>query len=73
MGKKRTYSELPEAEKKALEDKLAAIPKPKITVEIETGGFAPFVWLLSRFGLCRMKEKYQAAHPGYNVRYDYEV
>jgi hypothetical protein len=73
MGKKRTYSELTEAEKKALDDKLAAIPKPKITVEIETGVFAPFVWLLSRLGLCRMKEKYQAAHPEYNVRYDYEI
>ena len=73
MGNKRTYSELTEAEKKALDEKLAAIPKPKITVEIETGIFGPFVWLLSRLGLCRMKEKYQATHPEYNVRYDYEV
>jgi hypothetical protein len=72
-NKKRAYSELTEAEKEALDEKLAAIPKPKITVEIETGIFAPFVWLLSRLGLCRMKEKYQAAHPEYNVRYDYEV
>lgn len=73
MGKKRTYLELTEAEKKALGEKLAAIPRPRLTVEIETGVFAPFVWLLSRLGLCRMKEKYQAAHPKYNVRYDYEV
>lgn len=73
MGKKRTYSELTGTEKEALDKKLAAIPRPKLTVEIETGVFAPFVWLLSRLGLCRMKEKYQAAHPEYNVRYDYEV
>lgn len=71
MGKKRTYSELSEAEKKALDKKFP--PRPKLTVEIETGLFAPFVWLLSRLGLCRMKEKYQAAHPEYNVRYDFEV
>lgn len=73
MGKKRTYSELSEAEKKALDEKLAAIPRPKLTIEISTGVFAPIVWLLSRLGLCRMKEKYQAAHPEYNVRYDYEA
>ena len=73
MGKKRTCSELSEAEKKALDEKLAAIPRPKLVVEIETGIFAPLVRLLSRLGLCRMKEKYQAAHPEYNVRYDYEV
>lgn len=73
MGKKRAYSELGEAEKKALDEKLAAIPRPRITVEIETGVFAPLVWLLSRLGLCRMKEKYQAAHPEYAVRYDYEL
>ena len=73
MSKKRTYSELTDAEKKALGEKLTAIPRPKLTVEIETGVFAPVVWLLSRLGLCRMKEKYQAAHPEYNVRYDYEV
>ena len=47
MGKKRTYSELSEAEKKALDEKLAAIPRPKLVVEIETGIFAPFVRLLS--------------------------
>lgn len=71
MGKKRMYSELTEAEKKALDEKFPPIPRPKLT--IETGVFAPFVRLLSRLGLCRMKEKYQAAHPEYNVRYDYEV
>ena len=73
MGKKRMYSELTEAEKKALDEKFPPIPRPKLTIEIETGVFAPFVWLLSRLGLCRMKEKYQAAHPEYNVRYDYEA
>lgn len=73
MDKKRTYSELTGVKKEVLGEKRAAIPRPKLTVEIETGVFAPFVWLLSRLGLCRMKEKYQAAHPEYNVRYDFEA
>lgn len=55
-----------------LDEALAAIPVPKVRVEIETGIFAPFVKLLSRLGLCRTKERVQAENPNKEVFYDYE-
>jgi len=63
---------MPDEEKK-LDELLKAVPRPKITIEIETGIFWPFVWFFSKFGLCKMKEKCQAENPGYNVRYDFEA
>jgi len=60
-------------EEKKVDELLKAVPKPKITIEIETGIFGPFVWFLSKIGLCKMKEKCQAENPEYNVRYDFEA
>jgi hypothetical protein len=69
---KRGYGDLSPEEKRKLDEELAAIPIPKIRIEIETGIFAPFVKLFSRLGLCKMKERVQAENPDKEVFYDYE-
>lgn len=69
---KRSYSDLSDEERRKLDAELAAVPVPKIRIEIETGIFAPFVKLFSRLGLCKMKERVQAENPDKEVFYDYE-
>lgn len=69
---KRSYSDLSDEERRKLDEELAAIPVPKIRIEIETGIFAPLVKLFSWLGLCKMKERLQAENPDKEVFYDYE-
>ena len=69
---KRSYGDLSDEERRKLDEELAAIPVPKIRIEIETGIFAPFVKLFSWLGLCKMKERVQAENPDNEVFYDYE-
>lgn len=69
---KRSYGDLSPEEKRKLDAELAAVPVPKVRVEIETGIFAPLVKLFSRIGLCKMKERVQAENPDKEVFYDYE-
>lgn len=69
---KRSYGDLSPEEKRKLDAELAAVPVPKVRIEIETGIFAPLVKLFSRIGLCKMKERVQAENPDKEVFYDYE-
>lgn len=58
---------------KAILDSLKFPEPPKITVEIDNGIFDPFFQVLAKVGLYRAKEKLQAKHPEYNVKYSFEV
>lgn len=46
------------------------LERPKIQVRIETSALSA---LLTILGLLKTKEKYQAEHPEFIVKYDFEV